>query len=107
MKKNNSVANATNENETPVINTEMTAVEKAKAELEKAKQLLKDAKAAEKTEPKEKKLKGTMVTFVNKAGETIKGLGNLYYVVRQDGKLHYKAEDAVTVLEDTAEQITE
>lgn len=52
---------------------------------------------------KEKVVKGVMVTFQNKEGKTITGMGTRYYVVRQDGKLHYKAEDAVHVL--TQEEI--
>ena len=90
-------------NETPVVNQETAQADplaELKAQLEIAKQALKDAKEKQKAEPKARKLKGTMVTFTNKAGETISGLGNLYYVVRQGGKLHYKEFSAVTVLED-------
>lgn len=49
---------------------------------------------------KEKKVnKGTPCTFQNKAGETITGLGVLYYVVNLNGKLHYKEASKVTVLD--------
>lgn len=45
-------------------------------------------------------LKGQMVTFKNKKGETIIGHGTLYWVVNMNGKLHYKRESEVTVLPD-------
>lgn len=52
-----------------------------------------------KAEAKPKKeSKGIPVTFKNKAGEVISGPGVLYYVVRQDGKLHYKEASQVTVV---------
>lgn len=76
--------------------------DKAKADAIELKKKLKDEKAALKAKEKEEKapreIKGIMVTFTNKAGETIKGKGVLYYVVRQDGKLHYKEASQVTVL---------
>lgn len=43
-------------------------------------------------------IKGDVVTFKNKAGETITGPGVLYYVVRFNKKLHYKEASQVTVL---------
>jgi beta-lactam-binding protein with PASTA domain len=78
----------------------MSPLELAKIELEKQRQIIKDLKAKEKAEKKPREKKGTMVRFTNKAGETIEGLGNLYYVVSQGGKLHYKAVDAVEVLKE-------
>lgn len=42
--------------------------------------------------------KGKMVSFKNQKGETICGMGTIYYVVRFEGKLHYKEESSVTVL---------
>lgn len=48
----------------------------------------------------EKEIKGVMVSFKNKAGEEITGMGSRYYVVRFGGKLHYKQEDAVHVMTD-------
>lgn len=65
-----------------------------------------EALAAKKKEPKEKKEKapkkepkGIMIEFENTAGKTIRGLGNLYYVVRFEKKLHYKAADAVRIIQ--------
>lgn len=51
-------------------------------------------------EPKApRKLKGEMVTFKNKKGETITGMGQLYFCVSVKGKLHYKQFDAVEILD--------
>ena len=75
---------------------------KAKAEAkelkEKAKAEAKAAKEAAKSEKSPRESKGVMVEFTNQAGETIKGKGVLYYVVRQDKKLHYKEASKVTIL---------
>lgn len=89
-------------------------VETAKVETEDEKQLREIKEAVAEMQAKAKALKtkikdesagtkkatkGIMVTFTNQAGETITGLGNLYYVVRgEDKKLHYKAADAVTII---------
>lgn len=43
-------------------------------------------------------LKGEMVTFKNKKGERITGMGVLYYVARMNGKLHYKEASQVQIL---------
>ena len=73
---------------------EMVAKEKAdKPKTEKV-------KSDKPKEPKEpRKLKGEMVTFKNKKGETIVGMGQLYFCVQIKGKLHYKQFDAVEVLD--------
>lgn len=42
--------------------------------------------------------KGVMVSFKNKAGETITGYGTLYFVARYNKKLHYKEASNVSVL---------
>ncbi len=68
-------------------------IEEMKAEEKRLKSLLKGEK------PKvAKETKGVMVTFTNKAGETITGKGVLYYVTRSGGKLHYKEATQVTIL---------
>jgi len=82
-----------------------TDEEKAKIEEEiKALQAkVKELKSLAKGEKpkKERVLKGRMVAFKNKAGEQIVGLGQLYYVARAGGKLHYKeASQVVTLPED-------
>lgn len=47
-------------------------------------------------EPKApRELKGQLVRFKNKKGEEITGMGVLYYVVRFEGKLHYKEASQV------------
>lgn len=79
--------------------------EEIKAILEKAQADLKALKLMAKGEkPKAERVnKGVMVTFTNKAGEQITGLGVLYYVTRAGGKLHYKEASNVHVL--TQEEI--
>lgn len=72
------------------------AAKKLKAEQKEAAKAL---KAAEKGEKGERQLKGQKVTFTNQKGEVIEGYGQLYYVVRQGGKLHYKEASKVTVME--------
>lgn len=98
--------------------------EELKAEADELKQKLKDekakAKAAEKEEKDKKKAadkekkdaekaakkleadakRGPLVKFTNQAGQEIQGRGQLYWVVRQGGKLHYKAHSSVEVLGD-------
>lgn len=98
MAKNNKAVDST-ETETPVIDP----LAQLKADLEAAKLKLKEAKDAAKGTKQPKDKKGVMVSFTNKAKEEITGLGNLYYVVRQGGKLHYKEASQVKVL--TAEEI--
>jgi hypothetical protein len=44
--------------------------------------------------------KGQMVRFFTQAGQEIIGMGTRYYVVKAEGRLHYKAEDACFVLPD-------
>lgn len=57
-------------------------------------------KKTEDKPPKEpRKVKGEMVTFKNKKGEIITGMGQLYWCVRMDGKLHYKEFSAAEVLD--------
>ncbi len=47
-------------------------------------------------EPKApREIKGQLVRFKNKKGEEITGMGVLYYVVRFEGKLHYKEASQV------------
>lgn len=79
--------------------------EEIKAILDKAQADLKALRALSKGEkPKAERVnKGVMVTFKNKAGEQITGLGVLYYVTRAGGKLHYKEASNVHVL--TPEEI--
>lgn len=61
---------------------------------------LKNLKAVAKGEsPKAARVvKGVMVAFKNKKGETIIGPGVVYYVARADGKLHYKEGSQVVFL---------
>jgi hypothetical protein len=61
---------------------------------------LKNLKAVAKGEtPKAARVvKGVMVAFKNKKGETITGPGVVYYVARHDGKLHYKEGSQVVFL---------
>lgn len=61
----------------------------------------KQAVAKKGREPKAlRDLKGVMVTFFNKKGERITGMGTLYYVTRFNGKLHYKEASQVQILPD-------
>ena len=62
--------------------------EKAKAEAKAAKEAIKPSRES----------KGVMVEFTTQAGELVRGKGVLYYVVRQDKKLHYKEASKVTLL---------
>lgn len=78
---------------------------------EQIKAAVAEALAAKKRVPKEKKEKaekkapkGIMIEFTNQKGQLIRGLGNLYYVVRFEKKLHYKAIDAVRII--PAEELT-
>ena len=76
----------------PVVKT----IEELKAE---QKVLAEQIKALKTSVVRAKKpAKGVMVSFTNQAGDLIQGLGVLYYVVRKDGKLHYKAADTVTLV---------
>lgn len=100
MSKTKAKSNMTTEVLNPAI---VAAAPVVISPLELAKQALAAAreqvKALKVTEPKVKKEpKGVPVSFQNQAGETITGNGTLYYVVRFNGKLHYKAADAVTLL---------
>lgn len=73
---------------------QLEALIKAKAdELKKLKAELKGEKPK-----KERTLKGQMVAFKNKAGDVITGLGQMYYVARHGGKLHYKEASQVILL---------
>lgn len=75
--------------------------EEIEAEIKATQERIKALRAEKKGEkPKKDKAepKGKMVSFLNKAGERITGLGNLYYVVRANGRLNYKAADATIVL---------
>lgn len=82
---------------------EETADQK-KARIDAAIKALKDQEKALKAELKGEKpkvdrvLKGHMVTFRNKAGEQVTGLGTLYYVTRMNGKLFYKEASQVAIL---------
>ena len=49
-----------------------------------------------------RELKGVMVRFRNQKGEIITGLGVKYYVVRFEGKLHYKEASQVTFIDELA-----
>jgi FKBP-type peptidyl-prolyl cis-trans isomerase len=79
---------------------EQLTKEAADAEIKALQEKIKELKAKAKGEKvkKEKVLKGQNVTFTNKAGERITGLGVIYYVVRSGGKLHYKEASQVQVL---------
>lgn len=71
-----------------------------KTKSKKEKPVAEAPKVKETKEPVAKQpraLKGEMVTFQNQKGETILGMGTLYYVVRFKGKLHYKEASQVTV----------
>lgn len=76
---------------------EVAAIE---AEIAAAQQKIKELRAKKKGEKVKnpRVLKGQMVAFRNKAGELITGLGQMYYVTRHGGKLHYKEASAVTIL---------
>lgn len=69
-------------------------VELLRAQIEQlqARNLELEAKKSKST----KKPKGEPVTFTNQKGEQILGYGVLYYVVRMNGKLHYKETSSVT-----------
>lgn len=82
-----------NVNETVV--TETVITETAEQKIERLTAELKKIKAESK---QKKELKGVPVEFKNKAGETIKGNGVMYYVVNLNGKLHYKEASQVTLL---------
>jgi FKBP-type peptidyl-prolyl cis-trans isomerase len=100
-------ANGTNEgSEAPTVEEvtaktqEQLTKEAADAEIKKLQEQIKELRQKAKGEKakKEKVLKGQNVTFTNKAGERITGLGVIYYVVRHGGKLHYKEASQVQVL---------
>lgn len=80
--------------------------EALKAQIAELKAKEKELKAALKGEKvkKTRELKGEMVTFKNKAGDQITGLGVLYYVTRSNGKLHYKEASQVSIM--TPEEVT-
>lgn len=109
MAKKNAEVNASEEDllggDQPTTETTVD-VDAINAEIEAAKLRIKELKAQAKGEkvkvPRE--LKGEMVTFTNKAGDRITGLGVLYYVARMKGKLHYKEASQVTKM--TPEEIT-
>lgn len=75
--------------------------ERLDAEIKEAQERIKALRAQKKGEKVKtpRTLKGQMVAFKNKAGETVTGLGVLYYVTRAaGGKLHYKEASQVQVL---------
>lgn len=98
MAKNKAVDTNVNTDENAVVTPEQQAILDASAALEAARATLKAAKEAAKGDKAKRELKGILVRFKNQKDEVIEGLGNLYYVVRQDGKLHYKAASEVTQL---------
>ena len=100
MAKNQKAQVAQNDNleSTQESTQELTPLEIAQKAVEEAKAQLKALKEANKANKAKKENKGVMVTFTNQAGETIKGKGVLYYVVRQDKKLHYKEASQVRLL---------
>lgn len=95
--------------ETPVVNgtPSQADIDAINAEIEAAKIRIKELKAAAKGQKVKvnRELKGEMVTFTNKSGARITGLGVLYYVARMDGKLHYKEASQVTKM--TEEEVAE
>lgn len=78
--------------------------EKIQKQKDELKELQKQKKAL-KSPNMPRALKGVMVTFKNKAGVQVTGMGSRYYVVRMDGKLHYKEESQVTLM--TEDEIVE
>lgn len=81
----------------PELTTEQIA---ANEEIKALQAKIKELKAKNKGESVKpsRTLKGQMVTFLNKKGERITGLGVTYFVARSGGKLHYKEATQVTLL---------
>lgn len=95
MSKNNKVSHTKTESNVTV---EPSEVELLKLQVEQLRAQNAELSKAKERKPSSRKLKGTMVTFKTQSGEEITGMGVLYYVTRHNGKLYYKAADAVTVL---------
>lgn len=99
MAKSKNAQSAQNE-ETKVLTAEEQALLDLEAQLEELKTKKKELKESMKGEKKRRELKGILVRFTNQKGEIIEGLGNLYYCVRMDGKLHYKASSDVHIMDE-------
>lgn len=101
MAKTKEQADATEKlNSVSANGAEARAKEQIEADIKAAQDKIKALKAEAKGQKvkAEKVIKGRMVAFKNKAGDQITGMGNLYYVARHGGKLHYKEASQVTLL---------